>query len=44
MSDKLVYIEGTAYWKTAEGCFVKAETKNGKLVETKIVMRENADV
>lgn len=39
MSDKLVYIGNTAYWKTVEGTFVKAETKNGKLVETKIVMR-----
>ncbi len=39
MSDKLVYIGSTAYWITPDGHFVKAETKNGKLVETKIVMR-----
>jgi len=39
--NKLVYIDSKAYWKTEEGNFVKAETENGKLVETKIVMREN---
>jgi len=38
---KLVYIEDKAYWRTEEGQFVKAETKNGKLVETKIVMRNS---
>jgi len=38
---KLVYIGSNAYWRTDEGKFVKAETENGKLVETKIVMRNN---
>lgn len=38
---KLVYIGDKAYWRTEEGNFVKAETENGKLVETKIVMRSN---
>lgn len=37
--NKLVYIGSTAYWRTEKGQFVKAETKNGRLVETQIVMR-----
>lgn len=38
---KLVYIGDKAYWRTAEGKFVKAGTRNGKLEETKIVMRKS---
>ena len=39
MSDKLVYIDSKAYWRTPEGLFIEAETKNGRLVETEFVMR-----
>ncbi len=39
MSDKLVYIDSKAYWRTPEGLFIEAETKDGRLVETAFVMR-----